>query len=176
MAPGRADEGGGSTDMSDTIEITTVPNRLLAVTRLHVASGEVDAMGDHLAAAFGRVIAHLERVGARTEGPAVATYQRAGDGFDVAAGFPVEETFEPSDDVDQLVLAAGEVGHVTHIGPYEDLPAAYDALRGRIETQGRTLDEIGPMWEEYWSAPETPPEQTRTEVFWKLAPARADGP
>ena len=87
----------------------------------------------------------------------------------MAAGFPVGGPFEPADGVDAMALPAGEVAHTTHLGPYDDLPAAYDALRAAVEAEGRALADDAPMWEEYLSPPDTPPEQTRTEVYWSVA-------
>lgn len=150
------------------IEVITAPPRTLAVTRFHAGFGELDAMGEKMGAAFGSVAAHLGDAGVAFEGPAVACYTPAGDGFDVAAGFPVAGSFDPGDGVDRLVLDGGEVAHTTHIGPYDQLPAAYAALRAGAEQLGRSLDDAATMWEEYWTGPEAPPEETRTEVFWPL--------
>jgi hypothetical protein len=43
-------------------------------------------------------------------------------------------------------------------------------LRAEVEHAGRRLA-ARPMWEEFWSGPETPEEQARTEVYWPLSPA-----
>ncbi len=150
-------------------EITTVPSRTVAVTHFHVELGELPELGEKMGAAFGAVMSHLSRAGAVPRGPAVACYEPEGGGFDVAAGFPVTEPFEPGDGVEPMVLPGGEVAHTTHVGPYDELPAAYEALREDVEAQGRSLAADAPMWEEYWSGPEAPPQEARTEVFWPLA-------
>jgi effector-binding domain-containing protein len=56
-----------------------------------------------------------------------------------------------------------------HVGAYTELPSAYQDLQAEVTRRGRALDEGSPMWEEYWSGPETPDDQTRTEVFWPVA-------
>ncbi len=155
--------------MPYTTEITTVPSRTVAVTHFHVEMAELPELGEKMGAAFGAVMAHISRAGAIPRGPAVARYEPEDGGFDVAAGFPVTEAFEPGDGVEPLVLPGGEVAHTTHLGPYEELPAAYEALRADVEAQGRSLDSAAPMWEEYWSGPDAPAEETRTEIFWPLA-------
>ena len=156
--------------MAYDVEIITVPSRLVAVARLHVTSDEITSMGERLARAFGAVLGHLGRSGVATGGPAMACFERVGDGFQVAAGFPVGETFVPSPEVDQVVIGGGEVAHTTHVGRYDGLPAAYDALRRAVEERGRVLSEDGPRWEEYWTDQEPPAEEARTEVFWPVRP------
>lgn len=153
------------------IEITTVEARTLAVAHFEVTTAELDAMGERMSAAFGAVMARLGRAGIVTRGPAVARYEPTPDGFAVAAGFPVDAAVEPGDGVDTVVLPGGEVAHTTHVGPYDQLPRAYEALRTGVEAQGRSLVDGAAMWEEYWSGPGTPPEATRTEVFWPVGPS-----
>jgi effector-binding domain-containing protein len=156
--------------MTQEIDVTTVPARTVAVYRFHVASGDLTAIGEKMGGAFGRVISALRAAGVVVVGPAIARYQRAEDGFDVAAGLPISEPITALEDgVASLELPSTEVAHTTHIGAYEDLPKSYDALRAAVESRGRHLDEKSPMWEEYLTGPETPPELTRTEVYWPLA-------
>ena len=155
--------------MGYAIEITKVPGRTVAVARFHVSAADLSMIGDRMGAAFSAVMANAGSAGVTPKGPAVACYEPAGDGFDVAAGFPVGEPFEATAEVDRLDLPAAEVAHTTHVGAYRDLPAAYDALREGVQAQGRSLAEDGPMWEEYWSAPGTSEEETRTEVYWPVA-------
>jgi effector-binding domain-containing protein len=152
------------------IEMITVEPRALAVARFDVATDELDAMGERMGAAFGAVMAHLRRAGIVPRGPAVARYEPTTDGFTVAAGFPVDAPVEPGDGIDSIVLPAGEVAHTTHLGPYDQLPKTYEALRAGVEAQGRSLVDGAAMWEEYWSGPDAPSEDARTEVFWPVAP------
>ena len=155
--------------MAYAVDVTTVPSRTVAVTRFHVDADDIGAMGARMGAAFGKVMAGLGRARIGPAGPPLAFYERSGEGFDVAAGFPVREPFGPVDGISPLELPAAEVAHTTHLGSYEDLPAAYDALRAAVEARGRALADDAPMWEEYWSPPGTPPSQTRTEVYWSVA-------
>ena len=64
-----------------------------------------------------------------------------------------------------------EVATTVHLGPYDQLGQAYDALKEGAAAQGRKVEEAGIMWEEYWTGPEAPPEETRTVVFWPVVPA-----
>jgi len=68
------------------------------------------------------------------------------------------------------VTEAGEVATTTHLGSYEKVSEAYDAIAAAVALQGLALDETT-MWEEYWSPPGTPDEQTKTVVYCPLKPA-----
>ncbi len=143
-------------------DIRVVPAQRLAIARFHIDAAELATIGEHMGAAFEQVMAG----GASVAGPAVAYYEPSDGGFDVSAGFPVTDR-EQSGAVTVLDLPAVEVAHTTHVGAYDALPEAYDALRAGAEAQGRRLAD-GPMWEEYLTGPETPPERTRTEVYWPV--------
>jgi effector-binding domain-containing protein len=66
-------------------------------------------------------------------------------------------------------LPAGEVACTTHIGPYEGLPQAYEAIEAWMKQHGREAAG-STIWEEYLTGPETPPEQTRTDIYGPLKP------
>jgi effector-binding domain-containing protein len=160
--------------VAHTVEIERVRATTAVVTRFHVAPAEGDAVGERMGQAFTAVASGLTKAGIVVEGPALAYYRPTPDhGFDVAAGFVVGAPFTVPPGLDRLDLDAGEVAHTTHLGPYSDLPAAYADLHDAVTARGRTLSETGPMWEEYWSAPGTPEEDTRTEVYWPVSEAGA---
>ena len=82
------------------------------------------------------------------------------------------ELLGPFDDDGEVVRSAtpaGPVASVTHLGPYEGLAAAHDAVRRWCETHGHRL--AGPSWEIYghWQ-PEwnVDPSAIRTEVCYLL--------
>lgn len=145
----------------------------VAVTRFHVASGELPAMGERMGHAFATVMAELGKASVVPDGPAVARYEPTADGFDVAAGFRVPFEVAVPAGLERLELGGIEAAHATHLGPYSELPAVYEDLMAHADAAGRPVAGDGPMWEEYWSGPETPAEQTRTEVYWPLPPARS---
>jgi effector-binding domain-containing protein len=120
--------------------------------------------------AFGTVAAYLARIGVAVTGPAVSCYTMGPETFQVASGFVVSGPFEPGEGVEPYRLPEGEVATTTHVGAYDQLGKAYDALREGVAAQGRRLVETGLMWEEYWSGPEAPPEETRTVIFWPVEP------
>lgn len=155
--------------MSDDVRIITTRPRQLAVTMGHGTAADI---GPIVSLALGTVVEHLARVGCRPHGPAVARYAMRDDGsFDLAAGFPVDTQIVSDGVVEPLTLPVAEVATTTFQGAYQDLPLAYDRLRTGVVELGRRLDESAPMWEEYWSEPTAPAEETRTDIYWPLLPA-----
>jgi effector-binding domain-containing protein len=154
--------------MSHEVKIAKEQGRQLAVTRFDARPQD---MGPKQAAAFGSVAGYLARIGVAVVGPAVSCYEMAEDTFHVASGFVVEGPFEEGEGVEPFRLPECEVATTVHIGPYDQLGQAYDDLKAGAADQGRKVEESGIMWEEYWTGPEAPPEETRTVVFWPVAPA-----
>lgn len=155
--------------MGYDVRIIRHPARHVAVRRFTVT--DPDEIGPQQAATFGTVISHLGRQGIAPAGPAVSCYWRHGEGFDVASGFVVAAPIQPGGGIEALELPETDVVTTTHVGPYEGLGAAYDALRAAAADQGRPVDESGPMWEEYLTGPDTPPDRTLTVIFWPVRPA-----
>ena len=155
--------------MEYDVRLVHEPSRELAVTTFEAA--DAGAVAGLIGKAFATVAEFLVQRGAPPAGPAVAYYESAPDGsFLVAAGFTVPRELQYSGDVMPFRLPGGEVATTTHVGSYADLPRAYDALRRAAGEHGRTLEESGGMWEEYWSGSDVPQDEARTDVFWPLKP------
>jgi effector-binding domain-containing protein len=148
-----------------TIDIVSVPARHLAVEKFTVS--RTAEIGPRMGPAFGAVMRYAGEHGIPVEGPAVGHYTKTGDGFDVAAGFVVREPFVGDGTVVGMELPAADVVTTTHIGSYEGLTRAYEALVDWADHEGRSLDERV-AWEEYWSGPEVPESEHRTVVCWPL--------
>lgn len=63
--------------------------------------------------------------------------------------------------------ASGPSMRATHVGPYDGVPSTYNAMMGEMTRLG--LAPARDMWEIYYSPPDTPPPQIRTDVIWPLA-------
>jgi effector-binding domain-containing protein len=157
--------------MSHKVEFMKTSATTAAVVRFHVSSGELPDIGARMGRAFGTVMAELGKVATDPEGPAIACYEPTDDGFDVAAGFQVPSTFTAPAGLERLDLGEVDAVHTTHLGPYSELATAYEDLQRQAEAADRTVASRGPMWEEYWSAPGTPEDQIRTEIYWQLTSA-----
>lgn len=155
------------TPMGYDITIEREPGRYLAVLRFDTTPQD---LAGKMGAAFGTVAAHLARAGVPITGPAATCYEMDGDVFHVASGFFVDGPFEPGEGVEPLRLPEVDVATTTHVGPYDELGRAYDAIREGAPEHGRRVDESAAMWEEYLDGPQTPPAQRRTIVHWPLLP------
>lgn len=122
---------------------------------------------------FGTLSALFGQAGAEMAGNPMAHYLD----FDVHTvsfelGFPALEA-----DVGKLRSAGLSIGRTpdgrnmtaTHIGPYSTVSETYSTMDAAMRTQGVTGSKD--IWESYLSPPETPPEETRTDVIWPLAAA-----
>ena len=152
--------------MNYDIEVKKLAKHDIAAVRFR---GSIAELPQHMGAAFGDAMGYLVRNGIQPEGPAVAMYTPVTNGvFDVAAGFLVAAPIEGDGHVVPAALPAGEVATTVHVGSYESLTDAYEAVQAWIQREGREAAET--MWEEYLSGPEAPPEETRTIVYWPLKP------
>ena len=116
---------------------------------------------------------YLTRLGVDPAGPPFTRYHAFGDAadkklVDLEAGLPVKTVVMGEGEIQTGELPAGMVARTWHVGSYETLPGAYQALERWIESRG--LKPSGPPWEVYWTDPaeEPSPVQWKTEVVWPL--------
>lgn len=128
-------------------------------------------IGQTIQEGFGRLGAAFSAAHAAPAGPPLAHYRSLGEGkvvFDL--GFPVREGEAEAVRASGLSLggtASGEAVIGLHLGPYDSISGTYDALLAEMRALG--LRPARDVWEVYFSAPGTPPEQMRTEVIWPAA-------
>ena len=153
--------------MSYEVHITKHQRQDLAVVRSRTTFGEIPTF---MGSAFDKVAAYLGPRGLLGGGPAVGRYTEmdmtTGEVV-VAAGFVVPQPVEGDGTVRPDETPATEVATTTHMGPYAKISEAYDAIAEAMAMRGRELDETT-MWEEYWSPPGTPDDQTKTVVYCPL--------
>lgn len=143
--------------------------RNLAVTRF---TATPDQISTHMEAAFPTVFGYLGRHGIEPLGPPLACYLMAGEErWEVRVGCEVRDPIPEGEGMEPFVLAECESLSTVHVGPYDDLAKAYEALESRARELGVQLDPVL-MWEEYLTGPDVPPEQTRTMIHWPLAGSR----
>jgi effector-binding domain-containing protein len=124
---------------------------------------------DFFGKAFAEVAAYLTRWGAGPAGMPYARYHMLREGwFEVEAGFPAITPVAGEGRVEPSQLPAGMLAVTTHVGPYDRLGQAYDALGRWIADHGS--EPSGDPWEVYFNGPEVDPAELRTEV---CAPYRA---
>lgn len=146
-----------------TYEITS---RHLASQPTAVVRGEMPAaeLGEWLADSYRGVQEHLDRIGMHPSGPPFARYTFLGEDVAVEAGFPVASEIAGNGRVEPSALPGGPAAVTTHLGRYEDLEAAYDAVHDWLDTQGCTP--AGPHWDVYFTDPNAEPDPAhwRTDV------------
>jgi effector-binding domain-containing protein len=136
--------------------------QLTAVAR---ATLPVAQIGPWLGRTYGAIIGLLAARQASPAGPPFARFHMLGGGrFEVEAGFPVSRPIEPSGDVQPSELPGGQVAVTVHVGPYDQMESAYQALASWVADHGGEL--AGDAWEIFFSDPATEPDPAtwRTEI------------
>jgi len=128
---------------------------------------EVTDISEWIGPAFGRVMEATATSGVRPAGPPFARYWKVpgtAAAFEVEAGFPVDGPLpaEAHADVQPSRLPGGQAAVAVHLGPYDAMTPAYDALEAWVADQGGTCD--GPPWEVYLSEPTGDPDTWQTEI------------
>lgn len=153
--------------MSYTVRVERVMSRPIAVVRRRAALGELSRV---VPEACGLVWKAVKAAQVKDAGRHVAVYRDAGDGFlDVEVGVEVGTAFPGRDEVVGSVTPAGDAATVIHLGPYQKLGEAHQAIRQWCAAQVRSL--AGPCWEIYghwmdeWN---NDPSKIRTDIFYLL--------
>jgi effector-binding domain-containing protein len=125
----------------------------------------VSEMGTWLRDAYGAVAGYLSAHGAGPAGmPFARFHQLGGHRFEVEAGFPAYHEVAGAGPVVASRLPGGLAAQTWHMGPYEAVAEAYEAMQAWIADHGG--EPIGDPWEVYYSDPTTEPDPSawRTEV------------
>jgi effector-binding domain-containing protein len=130
------------------ITVQTVAARTLAAVRRSVMIGSV---GKAWRPALDEVWAFLRaHPGLRTDGHNVFVYHRPPSSdlpMDVEFGVEVTHTFESDGDVVPTETPAGQVAVAVHVGDYDRLHLAHDAILAWLAREGRAF--AGTSWEIY---------------------------
>ncbi|TXH31621.1 MAG: AraC family transcriptional regulator [Actinobacteria bacterium] len=132
-----------------------------AVIRARVTRDEI---ADLLNSAFPEIFGVLQVQAVPIAGPPFARYGMGEEAFDVTAGFPVAAAVEPEGRVEMGGLPGGEVATTLHVGSYEGLAGAFDAVTEWVAANGRRI--AGDPWESYLDGPEV--SEPRTMVCFPL--------
>jgi effector-binding domain-containing protein len=148
-----------------TLELAEQPT---AVVRASMPAAHLPGW---LPVVYHEVTAHLAAVGVPAAGPPFARFSFHDDLVDAEAGFPVPHVVAGAGRITPASLPAGPVALTTHLGRYESLTGAYDAVAAWLKERG--LEPAGPHWEVYYTDPQTEPDPTRwrTDI---VAPYQAD--
>ena len=131
----------------------------------------VEEIGPWLGKTYGAVASVLAAQGSGPAGPPFARYHKLAHGrFVIEAGFPVLTAIEGAGDVQPSELPGGSAAITVHVGPYDQMEPAYEALASWVFEHGGEL--AGDAWEVYYSDPAQQPDPAtwRTEIVQPYRP------
>lgn len=149
-----------------TVE-TAVPQPFAYLRRTSKIADMPETMGEGFAS-LGAKLASANTAPAGMPLAHYLDYDETSTTFDL--GFPIR-----SEDAEAVRAAGLEVGETpsgqvmkgTHIGPYDKANETYQAMLAEVKSKGLTA--ARDMWEVYFSPPETPPEEIRTDIIWPVS-------
>jgi effector-binding domain-containing protein len=152
--------------MSKKIATSLAAPRPIAAVRRQIHVGEVSTAWRP---ALDLVWSFLRRHdGIRTDGHNIFVYHhptRPGEPMEVDFGVEVVRDFEAEGEVRFTHTPGGQVASIVHVGSYDTLSRAHDAIHAWCTTNGRT---IGPAsWEIYGDSSEDPA-KVEVEVVYLL--------
>jgi len=139
----------------------------LALT--HRTTVTMTTVGERIGAAFGVLMEHGGKTGARWAGPPFTIYPTVcDDEFEIVVCAPVEPGAEAGEGVRLEEIPGGRVATTIHVGLYRAVSQAYTALQKWMTDNGRRP--AGPPREIYLNDPaEVPEAELLTEVDWPIA-------
>jgi effector-binding domain-containing protein len=120
-----------------------------AVIHAKVAMDQIPAF---IGEALGEVAGALAAAGLEPTGPPFARYEMFSDGVEMSAGFPVPSRIEPAGRIEPMTLPGGQIATTTHIGSYDTVEAAYEAVDTWIDASPYVV--AGDPWESYLDGPD----------------------
>lgn len=118
---------------------------------------------------FQQVASVLAAQGVAPAGPPFAYYHSwSPEAGEIELGWPVNSEFEERDGVVHSQLPGGRVLVTTHVGRYEDLEPAYNAMMAHAAHNG--LELAVAMWECYLTDPAETPDEAKhvTMIYWPI--------
>lgn len=156
--------------MAYEITAEALPERMTLVKRARLAYGDI---GDWLHRAHRDVVVQIAAHDVPVTGPPFARYALDGE-LDVEAGLPVAARVPARGGLVMSSLPATTAAVTCHVGPYDRLGDARDALEKWIRDRG--FEPAGRPWEVYLTDPRWRPDpERRTTVVIMPYRAIADG-
>lgn len=164
--------------MDYEVFIKEVPQEHLASVR---GVYPIDRLPEVMPREFSRIMAALRAEGVQPAGGALAIYHGwTDDTVDVEIAFTIKGVFFPQNvrsgaelhaqgGVQASMVRGGRVVFTKHVGRYDEIAAAYDAIQSYAKANG--FDLAGTMWEKYLTGSGDVPDPSKhvTEIYWPLA-------
>ena len=121
-----------------------------------------------LGRAWGSIMQYASRKGIGPSGPPFVGYHNMDmQNLDLEIGFPFPERVSGEGDVHAGELPGGKAATYLHVGPYDKVAVAYEALQKWMEANSHTPS--GVAYEFYLNDPQTtPPAELQTQVVFPL--------
>jgi len=152
--------------MSYSCEVKEMPAQTVLTVRTRT---NVQSLPQFFGMAYGSIMQHLGKLGELPAGPAFAAYYNMDmENLDVAAGFPVAKKLNgDGDKVQAGEMPAGKYAACLHVGPYDTIAPAYNALIAWM--QEHEYEATGIAYEVYLNDPaETPRTELKTQVMFPI--------
>lgn len=156
--------------MLTDIEIQEIPATKVAAIEIRTT---FDQIGPSVGEAFRQLYGHLAASGVEPVGPPTTVYWEADPqrGVTATVCVPVRGEAPATGGIAMRVLPEATVAVALHRGPYEDLPAAYEAVERYLFDRGFVTG--GPMREQYLNGPpDAAPDGYETRILWPVATGR----
>ena len=121
-----------------------------------------------LGQAWGAIMQYAGRNGLMPAGPPYVAYHNMDmQNLDLEIGFPFAKKASGEGEVEAGVLPAGKAVECLHVGPYDKVAGAYEALQKWLDENHKTA--TGIAYEFYLNDPQTTrPEDLQTRVVFPL--------
>lgn len=132
-----------------------------------------DKLGETYGEVFGELFTYVMSNGGQMAGRPFGRYhEMTEEKFDVEAGVPMAKVLPAKGRIKPSQLPGGAVATTIHVGAYEELGAAHDALQTWAGEHGK--EAAGGPWEEYLTDPSSEPDPTKykTQVFLPIKDAK----
>jgi effector-binding domain-containing protein len=151
--------------MSYQCELLNRPSQPVLAIRTRAA---VQDLPQTMGQALGAIAQYLGQRGEQPAGPPYAAYYNMDmQNLDVEIGFPVGLALPGQGNIQPGQIPAGPAVACLHVGPYDQVHKAYDALMQWLRANGR--EATGVAYEVYLNDPtDTPPAALQTQVVMPL--------
>src|SRR5579859_321012 len=151
--------------MEYQVEVGDRPAKITLGIRKHSAA---EALPQVIPQTCGAIMQYMGQSAQQAiEDAFVAYYNMDMQNLDVEIGFTTTKEMPEQDNIQRGSIPAGKAASVLHVGPYDGLGAAHDALHRWMAEKG--YEKASGYYELYLNDPQTtPPEALKTEVFTLL--------
>jgi effector-binding domain-containing protein len=149
--------------MPHEIEVRHLSRTPTLTIHAEIAPAEIQAT---MGASFGALFGYAGRNGVQPAG-VFARYHAFEPKVVMDIGVTLPRALPGEGNIEAGEIAECDAAVTLHVGPYEGMAPAYEAVQAWIAAKGRTA--AGPPMEFYLSPPDVPPDQIKTEVVFPLA-------